>query len=379
MSVQSCHNRMISFFAQDMLRLSHLQALFIVEKKRLHRSHVYVGPLTWCGLSLACLDSKFGMHLRFGGPDLGWFWSPPRTESRSCHCKLSEMLCSGPILQTSTIVESKALPTVCNTLPVASCGDMTETFDRFKRSRTARANSLLMWKSGKLEASLRSTHSATKSSIRFWSATQVCREAQALVPPGQGVKVSDGRIVADFHIFMGHSFLLPWWLVGRHPAAAVQPTAAKSSRRKSAWQKRLLFQRSINTYMTWEYTLDVFGALASWPQRQIIWVYGCCVLDTLFDPRYDVTKPFVLTRVRHDVSAGKWVVAMISPPQQHASCSSKKIFPLVRPSQACFSVLAMRWTLQHPMIRVWETCRKCKLLRHSLVWLGHAESGSCFW
>ena len=142
MSVQSCHNRMISLFAQDMLRLSHIQALFIVKKKkRLHSGHVFMGPLTWCGLHLACLDRNFWMHLRFGGPHLEWYWSPPRTESRSCHCKLSELLCFGPILQTSTLVESKTLPKVCNTLPVARCGDMTETFDRFKRSRTARANS----------------------------------------------------------------------------------------------------------------------------------------------------------------------------------------------------------------------------------------------
>ena len=31
------------------------------------------------------------------------------------------------------------------------------------------------------------------------------------------------------------------------------------------------------------------------------------VLDTKFGPRYDVTKPLALTRIRQDVSAGKCV------------------------------------------------------------------------
>ena len=47
------------------------------------------------------------------------------------------------------------------------------------------------------------------------------------------------------------------------------------------------------------------------------------MLDTKFGVRCDVTQPFVLTRIRHDVSAGKCVAGMISPPLQDTSFFSK--------------------------------------------------------
>ena len=49
------------------------------------------------------------------------------------------------------------------------------------------------------------------------------------------------------------------------------------------------------------------------------------VLGTKFGARCDVTKPLVLTRIRQDVSAGKCVAGMISPPRLDTSCSSKVI------------------------------------------------------
>ena len=52
-------------------------------------------------------------------------------------------------------------------------------------------------------------------------------------------------------------------------------------------------------HMTRKCLLDVFGGPGY-------------VLDTKFGPRYDVTKPFVLTRIRQDVSAGKCVAGMTS-------------------------------------------------------------------
>ena len=42
-------------------------------------------------------------------------------------------------------------------------------------------------------------------------------------------------------------------------------------------------------------------------------------------PRYDVTKPLVLTRIRRDASAGKCVERMISPPRPHIACIPKVI------------------------------------------------------
>ena len=72
-----------------------------------------------------------------------------------------------------------------------------------------------------------------------------------------------------------------------------------------------------------------------------------CVLDTKFEPRYEVTKPLVFTGIQQDVSAGICVAAMISPPRQLTSCSSKVIS-----ASASIANLLHRarkpWILEHP-------------------------------
>ena len=63
-----------------------------------------------------------------------------------------------------------------------------------------------------------------------------------------------------------------------------------------------------------------------------------------------MTKPLARTRIRQGVFAGKCAAGMISPPRQHASCSSKKV-------SVCAAIASlrqrarMRWTLKHPVIR----------------------------
>ena len=86
------------------------------------------------GCLLACLDRNFWMNLSFGGPHLGVVLKPA-TESREDQSKLSQLLDFGPILRTATPVGSMTLPEVCNPLPDASCGDLTNHFDQFKWSR----------------------------------------------------------------------------------------------------------------------------------------------------------------------------------------------------------------------------------------------------
>ena len=91
-----------------------------------------------------------------------------------------------------------------------------------------------------------------------------------------------------------------------------------------------------------------------------------CVLDTKFGPRYDVTKPLVLTRIRQDVSAEKCVAGMFSTPRQHASCSSK----VVSVSAAIANLLhraRMPWTVKFLVIRGCGACRKSRLVRHSFA------------
>ena len=111
------------------------------------------------------------------------------------------------------------------------------------------------------------------------------------------------------------------------------------------------------------------------------------MLATKFGSSYDVTDPLVLTRMRQDVSAGKCVAEMISPPQQHTSFP--KLFPPVLPSQTWFIVLAFLGFWNTHATRGSGTCRKSRLLRHSLArpgpwlifaFLDHsAESVHCFW
>ena len=111
------------------------------------------------------------------------------------------------------------------------------------------------------------------------------------------------------------------------------------------------------------------------------------VLDTKIGPMYDVTQPLVLIGIPQDVSAGKCVAAMISPPRQYTSCSSK----VVSVNAAIANLLhraRMPWILEHSCDSLFWTYRKSRLLRHSLARPGrwpifasldhHAESGLCF-
>ena len=63
-----------------------------------------------------------------------WYWN---ISQNSPNC-----LISARILRTSTPVKSKTFPEFCNALLDASCGHLTKTFDRFKRSLTAGAKKL---------------------------------------------------------------------------------------------------------------------------------------------------------------------------------------------------------------------------------------------
>ena len=86
--------------------------------------------------------------------------------------------------------------------------------------------------------------------------------------------------------------------------------------------------------------LDVFGGpgfLAKATNHPGLSSY---VLDTKFGPIYDVTKPPL------DVSYGKCVAGMISPPRQHTWCSPKVFFA----SAAIANLLhraRMHWILEH--------------------------------
>ena len=92
--------------------------------------------------------------------------------------------------------------------------------------------------------------------------------------------------------------------------------------------------------------LDVFGGPGFLAKASNHLVLRGYVLDMKFGPRYDVTKPLVLTRIRQDVSAGKCVAGVISPPRQHTSCSPK----VISASAAIANLLhraRMPWILEH--------------------------------
>ena len=91
--------------------------------------------------------------------------------------------------------------------------------------------------------------------------------------------------------------------------------------------------------------MDVFGGSGLTKATNHFGTRGY-VLDTKFGPWY-VTQPLVLTRIRQDVSAGKCVAAIISPPRQHTSCSSEVLS--ANASIADFLHRAhMPWILEHP-------------------------------
>ena len=110
------------------------------------------------------------------------------------------------------------------------------------------------------------------------------------------------------------------------------------------------------------------------------------VLDTKFGPKYDVTKPLVLTGIGQDVSAGKqkWFHLCVTTVR-----GLPKLFPPILPLQTCFIMLACRGFCNTRVIRGCGTCRNSRHLRHSLarrgpwlivVFLVHnTESEHCFW
>ena len=90
------------------------------------------------------------------------------------------------------------------------------------------------------------------------------------------------------------------------------------------------------------------------------------VLDTKFGPRYDVKKPLVLTRIRQDISAGKCVAGMISPPRQHTSCSSE-VFSASASIVNLHHRARIPWIVEHPCDScLWEVLKN-RLLRLSLA------------
>ena len=103
--------------------------------------------------------------------------------------------------------------------------------------------------------------------------------------------------------------------------------------------------------------------LASWQKRRIMWVCVALCSTRNFGPRYDVTKPFVLTRIRQDVSAGKCVAGMISPPRQHTSCSFKVLSASVAIANVLY-LARVAWILEHPCDSWLWDLPKSGLLRH---------------
>ena len=79
-----------------------------------------------------------------------------------------------------------------------------------------------------------------------------------------------------------------------------------------------------------------------------------------------MTQPNVLSSIRQDVSAGKCVAGMISPPRQLSSCSSK----VVSATAAIANLLHRArtpWILEHPCDSwLWDV-QKSKLLRRNLA------------
>ena len=93
--------------------------------------------------------------------------------------------------------------------------------------------------------------------------------------------------------------------------------------------------------MTGEYMQNVFGGSGFVAKATNHFGLRGFVLDTKCAPKYDVTKPLVLTRIREDVSAGKCVATMISPPRQEIISANAAIAYLLHCSR-------MLWILEHP-------------------------------
>ena len=106
------------------------------------------------------------------------------------------------------------------------------------------------------------------------------------------------------------------------------------------------------------------------------------VLDTKFGPRFDVTQPLVLTRIRQDGNDFTSTTTHLVLFQMSSSS--------VLPSQTCFIVLTCLGFWNTRVDRGCSACRKSRLLRRSLARLGPwqiffvflgllAESERCCW
>ena len=87
MSVRLCKSRMISLLHGTCCSCSISRLFSFIQKKWLHRGHVFLGPVTWCGLppglfGSKCLDLSDSVVLIWK-----WYWSPPSTESREYQSK----------------------------------------------------------------------------------------------------------------------------------------------------------------------------------------------------------------------------------------------------------------------------------------------------
>ena len=107
--------------------------------------------------------------------------------------------------------------------------------------------------------------------------------------------------------------------------------------------------------------LDVFGGSGFLAKATNHLGLRGYVLDTGVGPRYDVTKPLVLTSIRQDVSAGTCVAGMISPPRQRTPSS-----PKIVSARAAISNLLHRARL--PWYR---RSKHCSLASHGLALAGH--------
>ena len=105
---------------------------------------------------------------------------------------------------------------------------------------------------------------------------------------------------------------------------------------------------AVHKRMTGKCLFDVFGGLGflAKASKSSVIVWPMCSIQK-FGPKYDVTKPVVLTRIRQHVSAGKSVAGMISTPRLHTSCSSQVISASA--AIACLLHRARRpWILENP-------------------------------
>ena len=100
--------------------------------------------------------------------------------------------------------------------------------------------------------------------------------------------------------------------------------------------------------------------LASCCERRIIWL-SRYVLDTEFGPRCDVTNLLVLTRSQQEVSARKFVAAMISLPRLHTSRSSQVISAF-----ASIAFVDYGTPVRFMVVGRAETANSCRTASHCL-------------